>query len=61
MKTKKLGICIAFVVYQIGLSIMAKGQSVTINCGLPNNTCSYALPNNTEHTYFVVMSFIRKM
>jgi hypothetical protein len=60
MKTKKLGICIAFVVYQIGLSIMAKGQSVTINCGLPNNTCSYALPNNTEHTYFVVMSSFAK-
>lgn len=60
METKKLGICIAFVVYQIGLSIIAKGQSVTINCGLPNNTCSYALPNNTEHTYFVVMSSFAK-
>lgn len=60
MKTMKLSLCIAFVFCQIGLSIMAKGQSVAINCGLPNNTCSYALPNNTEHTYSVAMTSFAK-
>lgn len=60
MKTIKLSLCIAFVFCQIGLSIMTRGQSVSINCGLPNNTCSYALPNNTEHTYSVEMSSFAK-
>ncbi|SEI72032.1 hypothetical protein SAMN05216327_103423 [Dyadobacter sp. SG02] len=55
-----LSLCIAFVFCQIGLSITAKGQSVAINCGLPNNTCSYALPNNTEHTYSVAMTSFAK-
>lgn len=60
MKTMKLSLCIAFLFCQIGLTLTAKGQSVTINCGLPNNTCSYALPNNAEHTYSVAMTSFAK-
>lgn len=60
MKTSKISLCATLIVFLIGLSIAGKGQSLTVNCGLPNNTCSYALPNNTEHTYSVVMSSFAK-
>ncbi|SDE24176.1 hypothetical protein SAMN04487996_104141 [Dyadobacter soli] len=56
MKTQKVGGLVAFVFYCFGLLVNAEGQSLTLNCGVPNNTCSYALPNNVAHDYSVVMN-----
>jgi hypothetical protein len=60
MKTREIICFIAGVLCHLNLLSTAKAQSVTINCGLPNNTCSYALPNNTEHTYSVAMNSFAK-
>jgi hypothetical protein len=56
MKTNKIVSLIACVFCFIGLLTNAKTQSLTINCGVPNNTCSYGLPNNVAHGYSVVMN-----
>ncbi|MET7256535.1 T9SS type A sorting domain-containing protein [Dyadobacter fermentans] len=59
MKTKSINICIAFILFQIGLVITAIGQSLTVTCE-PPYTCSYALPNKALHEYSVAMNSFAK-